>query len=201
MKLNAKDLAAGLFLLFVAVAGLYLNLDHSLGSARRMGPGYMPMLVFGLLVFLSAMVLLASFFNGPDPLEKWLGVDFTALAAAVAVGVVVTMIAPMLGSFFEVGYNGVGLGMLAGMVVISWSAGWRLLGLILASMCVFGLLLEKAGLVVTVIATIGVATLAEPEHRAKPLGILGIVIFLVALCWWVFIKELDIRVPVWPNQF
>ena len=65
MKLNAKDLAAGLFLLFVAVAGLYLNLDHSLGSARRMGPGYMPMLVFGLLVFLSAMVLLASFFNGP----------------------------------------------------------------------------------------------------------------------------------------
>ncbi len=199
MKLNAKDLSAGLFLLFIAAAGFYLNGDHALGSARRMGPGYMPMLVFGVLAGLALAVLVSSFFSGPDPLEKWLGVDFTSLAASVVVGVVVWQIAPMLGSFFEVGYNGVGLALLAGTLVVCWSAGWRVLGFVLAAMCVFSLLLEKAGLVVTVIATIGVAAMAEPDHRAKPLGVLGITVFLVALCWWVFIKELDIRVPVWPQ--
>jgi hypothetical protein len=28
--------------------------------------------------------------------------------------------------------------------------------------------------------------------------VIGMCIFLCVLCWLVFIKELDIRVPVWP---
>lgn len=146
MKINAKDVWSGLLLIVVAVVGLYLNQDHTLGSARRMGPGYMPMLVFWIQIGLGAIVLLIGLFNGPDPLERW---------------------------------------------------AWRELLLVLASLCIFGLLLEKGGLFLTIAATVAVAALADRTHR--PLGVAGLVLFLIALCWFVFIRELDIRVNIWPS--
>jgi hypothetical protein len=146
MKINAKDVASGLLLIVVAVVGLWLNQDHTLGTARRMGPGYMPMLVFWIQIGLGAIVLGIGLFNGPDPLERW---------------------------------------------------AMRELVLVLASLCVFALLLEKGGLFLSIAATVAVASLADRTHR--PLGVLGLIVFLIALCWFVFIRELDIRVSVWPN--
>ena len=146
MKINAKDVASGLLLIVVAVVGLWLNQDHTLGTARRMGPGYMPMLVFWIQIGLGAIVLGIGLFNGPDPLERW---------------------------------------------------AMRELVLVLASLCVFALLLEKGGLFLSIAATVAVAAMADRTHR--PLGVLGLIVFLIALCWFVFIRELDIRVSVWPN--
>ena len=57
MKINAKDVASGALLILFAAVGLWLNQDHTLGSARRMGPGYMPMLVFWIQVGLGVVVL------------------------------------------------------------------------------------------------------------------------------------------------
>ena len=198
MKINAKDRAASLFLMAVAVVGLWLNQDHALGSARRMGPGYMPMLVFWLEIFLAGMVLVLAFFNGPDPLVKWTGADIASVALGVAIGTVVWKRSPMLGTYFSQTYNGVGLGMLAGFLVITWATRWRLIGYICAAMCIFALLLEKGGLMLALIGTILAGVLAEPDHRKEPIGVLGITVFLLALCWWVFIKQLDIRVQVFP---
>ena len=79
------------------------------------------------------------------------------------------------------------------------SLGWRLLGCICAAMCAFSLLLDKGGLMLALVATILIAAAAEPDHRKRPLGVAGMVVFLLALCWWVFIKQLDIRVSVWPQ--
>jgi hypothetical protein len=146
MKINAKDVASGILLIAVAAAGLWLNQDHTLGTARRMGPGYMPMLVFWIQMALGAIVLGLGLVNGPDPLERW---------------------------------------------------AWRELVLILASLCVFALLLEKGGLFLAIAATVVVSALADRTH--KPLGVLGLVAFLIALCWFVFIRELDIRVNIWPS--
>lgn len=146
MKINAKDVFSGAVLIGLALAGLWLNLDHALGNARRMGPGYMPMLTFWVLMGLGVIVLAIGLFNGPDPLERW---------------------------------------------------AWRELTLILASLCVFGLLLERGGFFLAITATVLVAVLADRSHR--PLGVLGLVVFLLALCWWVFIYELDIRVSIWPQ--
>jgi len=199
MKLNAKDIAAGLFLILLAAVGLWLNQDHSLGSARRMGPGYMPMLVFWIQLGLGAIVLILGLFSGPDPLEKWTGIESAALALSVIVATVVWKIAPMFGEFFAGTYNAIGLGLLVGFLVICWAAGWRLLGFICAAMCIFGLLLEKGGLMLALVGCIVISAMAEPEHRRAPLGVAGMTVFLLALCWWIFIKQLDIRVAVWPQ--
>jgi hypothetical protein len=201
MKINAKDVASGAFLILLAAIGLWLNMDHTLGSARRMGPGYMPMLVFWVQLGLGALVLVLGLFNGPDPMERWKGIDWTMLIVSLAVGTVVWQVAPVFGEFFAGTYNAIGLGMLAGFLVICVAQGWRLVGFICASMCIFGLLLEKGGLMLALAATIIIAALAEPEHRSRPIGVLGLVIFLLAMCWWIFIKQLDIRVAVWPMQY
>lgn len=71
MRLNAKDVASGVLLIAIALFGLYFNLDHGIGSARRMGPGYMPMLTFLIMGGLGIAVLLIGLKNGPDALEKW----------------------------------------------------------------------------------------------------------------------------------
>ncbi len=146
MKINAKDVASGVLLIVIAIIGLWLNQDHTLGTPRRMGPGYMPMLTFYLQLGLGAIVLGMGLFSGPDPLEKW---------------------------------------------------AMRELLLILASLCIFGLLLEKGGLFLAIAATVAVSALGDRTHR--PLGVLGLIIFLMALCWFVFIRELDIRVNLWPT--
>ncbi|WP_203073589.1 tripartite tricarboxylate transporter TctB family protein [Falsiroseomonas ponticola] len=148
MKINAKDVASGALLIAIAVAGLWLNQDHTLGTARRMGPGYMPMMTFWLQMGLGAIVLVMGLFNGPDKLDRW---------------------------------------------------AWRELTLILASLCVFALLLEQGGLFLAIAATVAVAALGDRTHR--PLGVLGLIVFLMALCWFVFIRELDIRVNLWPSFF
>ena len=200
MKINEKDIASGLLLILVAAVGLWLNLDHALGSARRMGPGYMPMLVFALQAGIGAIVLLAGLFNGPDPLERWSGVDSWSLVASIIGGVVAWQIAARVGGeFFANGYNGLGFGLLVGFLIMCWAQGWRLMGFVCASMCAFALLLEKGGLVAATVGTVVVAAAADTQHHRKPLGVLGMTIFLVALCWWIFIKQLDIRVAVWPQ--
>jgi hypothetical protein len=144
--MNSKDVASGLILIVIAAIGLWLNQDHALGTARRMGPGYMPMLVFWLQIAIGAAVLAVGVFNGPAKLESW---------------------------------------------------AWRELLLILAAMCVFALLLEKGGLFLAIIASAGVSVLADRTHR--PLGVLGLIAFLLVLCWYIFVHQLDIRVRLLPS--
>lgn len=266
MKINHRDVVAGLFLVLLATIGLFLNMDHNLGTARRMGPGYMPWMVFLLQAGLGALVIFVSFGKRGERAEvaKPEGIDivrilavlmfatalgvlyltqyggvradkvitFTVLAGAVAAGAIalwirspenegtltawtqgefVSFIAAMVvgyltwyfirgaGGYFGQGYNAVGVGMLAGFLVLAIPPGWRFLGLICACMCIFGLFLEKLGFYIALVGTILMACLAERDHIRKPLGVLGLVAFLLVLCWFVFIRELDIRVNLWPT--
>ena len=196
MKINAKDLASGIFLLVLAGLGLWLNLDHTLGSPRRMGPGYMPMLVFWIEFGLGAIVLLMSLFSSPDPLEKWLKLDFVTLAADILVGLVgyqvISAIPALEGNWYPLGIS-----LTISLLILSISPGWRVLGLVLAGMNIFGVLLDAGGLFLAIAAMVVIAAFADKEHR--PLGVAACVVFLIALCWWVFIYELDIRVNIWPT--
>lgn len=198
VKINAKDLASGIFLVLVALVGLYLNQDHSLGTARRMGPGYMPMMVFYIQAGLGALVIFFSLFSGPDPLEKWTPLDWGSLALGVAVGTLAWKLSPSIWGFFGQTYNAVGVGITVGFLVMAISSGWKLLAIICAAVALFGLILEKGGFFAALTAVIVVSCAAEHTHTKK--GVLGLLVFLLVLCWWVFIYELDIRVNLWPQS-
>lgn len=74
---------------------------------------------------------------------------------------------------------------------------WRPLLLILGSVVLFGLLLPKLGLVVTLPLLIIGAGLAGDEFRWRD-AILSAVI-LTGLAWLVFIKGLSLTLPLWPT--
>ncbi|MBO1074743.1 hypothetical protein [Roseomonas marmotae] len=196
MKINAKDLASGIFLLVLAAVGLWLNTDHTLGSARRMGPGYMPMLVFGLEFILGAIVLVVAFFGGTDPLEKWTKLDFVTLFIAIGVGLVAQPLLQGVPALANNWYS-LGLALFISMMILAISPGWRVLAVVLAGLSIFGVLLDAGGFFLAITVMVIVAAFADKTHR--PLGVAGCVVFLLALCWWVFIHELDIRVNVWPT--
>lgn len=77
MTFNRKDATAGaLFIVLGLIFGLnaYLNLD--LGTNIRMGPGYFPLLLSGLLAILGIAVLFRSF-SMPD--EAWGAIPWRGL--------------------------------------------------------------------------------------------------------------------------
>ncbi|MBW6399935.1 hypothetical protein KPL78_18895 [Roseomonas sp. HJA6] len=196
MKLNTKDLISAAILIAFAVVGLWLNMDHTLGSARRMGPGYMPMLAFWLLLGLSVIVLVLGLFNGPDPIEKWTGPETLFLILGAAGGTAAGLVAAHMDGWVSSSWNPLGIGLFVGCMIPSIVKSWRPLFLVSAAFSLFGLVLEPLGLMVAIAASVILSAFADETH--KPAGVAGLVVFLCVLCWAVFIYELDIRVPVWP---
>jgi hypothetical protein len=163
-----------------------------------MGPGYMPMMVFYIQAGLGALVIFFSLFSGPDPLEKWTKLDWGSLALGIAAGTLAWKLSPSVWGFFGQTYNAVGLGIIVGFLVLAISAGWKLLAIICAAVALFGLILEKGGFFAALTAVILVSCAAEHTHTKK--GVAGLLVFLLVLCYWVFIYELDIRVNLWPQS-
>jgi hypothetical protein len=199
MKLNTKDLLSAALFIGLAVIGLWLNQDHNLGTARRMGPGYMPMLVFWLQIGLGGIVLFFGLFNGPDPLAKWTPAEIGFLIAGAVVGVAAGMVAARIPGFPSSGWNSLGIGLFVGCLVASVPPGWRALFLPSAAFTLFGLVLEPLGFLVAITLTVICAAFADRDHLERPLGVVGLIAFLCALCWAIFIRYLDIRVPLWPQ--
>ena len=197
MKLNTKDLISAALLIGFALIGLWLNQDHNMGTARRMGPGYMPFLGFVILLGLGSLVLLFGLFNGPDPLAKWTSQEVIFLIGGAVVGTAAGMIAARVGGWPSASWNALGIGMFVGCLVPAVIKSWRPLFLISAAFALFGLVLEPLGLMLAITLSVVLASFADETH--KPAGVAGLVLFLCVLCYAVFIYELDIRVPVWPQ--
>lgn len=70
-NLNVKDILLGILLILLATGALYVNQDYERGSASRMGPGYVPMLVFGLIGLFGLLLLVTALRSGPEKLERW----------------------------------------------------------------------------------------------------------------------------------
>jgi hypothetical protein len=74
---SIKDLIAGLIFIGFGLAFGYTSTTYDLGTALRMGPGYFPLVLAGILVVLGVAILVQSFFDGPDEttMERvpWLG--------------------------------------------------------------------------------------------------------------------------------
>ncbi len=68
--LKRKDFAAGLLLAAFGLAGLALGTDLPLGTARRMGPGYVPFGLSILLVVIGGAIAAAAFVTEGETVER-----------------------------------------------------------------------------------------------------------------------------------
>jgi len=146
-----KDVLAGLLFIGVALLGLYVSRNYPIGTALRMGTGYVPRLLCWTLFGLGLVVLVQGLRE--VPIERLRAVG--ALAA------------------------------------------WRSLLFVTASLVIFGLTIERLGLVVSIFLLIGIGALAARELRA--LETLAAALVLIALSWGIFILGLGLTIPVWPE--
>jgi len=70
LRFSHKDLYAGLAFAGFGVVGLAAGRHYPLGTAVRMGPGYFPMVLSGLLLVLGAAIALRAFFSAPGRVGK-----------------------------------------------------------------------------------------------------------------------------------
>ena len=64
---SPQDLGAGLVFILIGAAGYYFGRDLTTGTAARMGPGYFPMLLSGLIILIGlAIALRALTIEGPS---------------------------------------------------------------------------------------------------------------------------------------
>jgi hypothetical protein len=68
---NNKDFLAGLLLLTIGASGFFMALDYPFGSALRMGPGYFPRVLAGILMAFGAFILFRSLFSAEKVKGKW----------------------------------------------------------------------------------------------------------------------------------
>jgi hypothetical protein len=68
---NNIDLIAGLLLFGFGALGMYLALDYPFGSALRMGPGYFPRVLAGILMAFGAFVLVRGLSSPSKMKGRW----------------------------------------------------------------------------------------------------------------------------------
>ena len=69
--LDNKDFLAGLLLLVAGGVGFYIALDYPFGSALRMGPGYFPRVLSGILMAFGAFVMLRGVVRSEQVKGRW----------------------------------------------------------------------------------------------------------------------------------
>jgi hypothetical protein len=145
-----KDVLAGLLFCAVALIGLIVSRDYPIGTALRMGTGYVPRLLCWVLLALGALVLLQGLRDA------------------------------------EVGR----------IAALSGSAS-RPVIFVTASLVLFGLTIERLGLVVAILLLIAVGAVAA--RGLRPIETMAAALVLIVLSWGIFIVGLGLAIPVWPE--
>jgi hypothetical protein len=80
---NARDLVAGCLFLVVGVAFLVLAQDYQLGSARRMGPAYFPIVLSLVLIIIGLATVSRAFLVTGLPIRGGAGKSLALVTASV----------------------------------------------------------------------------------------------------------------------
>ena len=149
--LTRKNVLAGLMFIGVAALGLWLSRNYPIGTALRMGTGYVPRLLCWLLLGLGAVVLVQGLREAQDarPLSSS---DVSALRPVIFVT---------------------------------------------ASLVIFGLSIERLGLIISILLLIGVGAVAA--RGLRPFETIAAAVVLIILSWGIFILGLGLTIPVWPE--
>jgi hypothetical protein len=82
-------------------------------------------------------------------------------------------------------------------LAIGGVAAWRPVVFVTASLVIFGLCIERLGLVVSIFLLVGFGAVAA--RGLRPIETLAAALVLIGLCWAIFILGLGLTLPVWPE--
>lgn len=139
-----KDFWTGIIYLIFGCTALLIGRDYGMGSAMRMGPGYFPVVLAGLLVLFGLIALVRAFIRPGEAIGGF------ALKPTV---------------------------------------------LVLGGTLLFGFLMQRAGLIVAILALVLLAASASEKFRFEWKATAGL-IALVAFCALVFVKGLGVPMPL-----
>jgi Tripartite tricarboxylate transporter TctB family len=220
--LARRDVLAGLMFVGVALFGLWLSRDYPIGTALRMGTGYVPRLLCWILLGLGVVELvqglraaLASEASGQrgdsivrahsasedareraDDTRHEPGSSARDALASEASGQRGDSIVRAPDTRHEPGSSARDA---QGAQLVSsgqvW--GWRPVVFVTASLVIFGLSIERLGLVLSILLLVGVGAVAARGLRL--VETLAAALVLIALSWGIFILGLGLTIPVWPE--
>jgi hypothetical protein len=190
--LARTDVLAGLLFMSLALLGLWLSRDYPIGSALRMGTGYVPRLLCWILFGLGAIILvqglraaLASEASGQRG-HSIVRAHSASEDARERAGD--TRPEPGSSARAVQGARPPSSGQVS---------AWRPVVFVAASLVIFGLSIERLGLVVSILLLVGVAAVAARGLRL--LETLAAALVLIVLSWSIFILGLGLTIPVWPE--
>ena len=118
---NRKDFYSGLIFTFFGVAAVWEARNYSMGTASRMGPGYLPYILGGILLLLGLMISVRSLWLSGEPIERiGLGPLFLVTIAVVAFTLLVDSLGLVLATLALVVISSLGYGQfsLRGVIVL-----------------------------------------------------------------------------------
>ena len=186
---NYQDLCAGLMFIIFGSLTMYLAEGYELGTNARMGPGYFPFYLGGLLAVLGAILVVKSIGKSDGnavPVSIKPLLIFGAIILFAMAGV----------EFGLTPKTSLAVGIIAGCI-LSLFVGMRTMGLVLVAVTLFGLLIKGLGMVVSIALLIIISSLAS--HDAKPKEVIANFIFMSILSVGVFVYGLNQLMPIWPD--
>lgn len=69
-RFSQKDFVAGIVFLAFGAVGIFYGRHYPMGTAARMGPGYFPVVLSGILLMLGAGILVRSFWMQKDRVSR-----------------------------------------------------------------------------------------------------------------------------------
>ena len=205
---SPKDFWAGLMFMGFGVFTVAWALTHyQMGTAVRMGPGYFPVVLGGLLTVLGAMVFAESLLMRPDPGSSPLELPFNIIDLAIFIAVFVVTVLLARFAVPKAVWDALGtpasdFGMLAGAAIVSvlsirYRPGAAPLVLISAACVAYGYLMKPLGLVAATIALVFVSAYGGHEFKWKEVTILIVVLLVMSVA--VFVKGLTLPFPICPQ--
>ncbi len=99
-----KDLGIGVIYLALGLAGFIIARDYSFGTSGRMGPGYFPTIISGLLILFGIIAMLRGLMREGQPIGSlnWKGMALITLSVCAfgylleTAGVIVALVALIL---------------------------------------------------------------------------------------------------------
>ena len=196
---NQKDFWAGvMFIGFGAFFLAWAFAHYQMGSAVRMGPGYFPAVLGGLLALLGVMVLVEAFAMS-DTSHVKLHLPFNIVDLAIAIGIYVAVAWIAKWTRIQNDYAILVATLIVVVLTVLYRPEAKALVLISAACVAYGYLMKPLGLVLATATIVFVSAFGGHEFKWKEVTVLFVILIIFSVL--VFVKGLTLPFPLWPAAY